>query len=389
MQHLGERAPEPGGRRPGAQVRERRGRRSDNARGIEQPAARDTAHATPGIAAIAFDRAHGRDHGPVEPGPRRELFGEPSLPGARIALDDGDHRLPLGLTRIPGRRQLGQLVRASDERRTTRLRCDWCWWRHRPPLLPPDALRQGCRRRIRLGGEFGLETRGEPLKHGECPRSVARERERPHRRPECRFRPPIKLLCALQDIERRCYLAGCEQLLGVPHAHVDRATAPVLALRREPVVELRGALDAEPLQELPLDERSRPAVVPCADERVERVEIEGDGAGRNAHLRGVRLQAVTDRLPQDTHGFVERPASGPLGLLAPQEPDQVVARPGPLRGAGEVDQECEMLVPRQRARRDGTVHAHLYRAERAAGDHAAALQRSVTSERAALSARAR
>src|SRR2546427_619133 len=77
----------------------------------------------------------------------------------------------------------------------------------------------------------------------------------------------------------------------------------------------------------------------------EGVGIELDGAGRHAHLGGIRLEAAPGGLAQHADRLVERVARVLFGLVRPQEPDEMLAGPEALRRSGEIDEQGEILFP--------------------------------------------
>jgi len=172
--------------------------------------------------------------------------------------------------------------------------------------------------------------------------------------------------------------------------HFDGPPAPVVALRGQPGVELRGAGHAEPLEEFPLHEACRARVVSRGHERLERVRIELDRAGEEAHLRGVGLEAAdADGFPPLPDRLIERMTRVVFRFVGPQQSDEMLARPGTLGGPCEVHQQRKMFAPKERRRRLPPVHADLDRTECADDDHKRCLQPIVIARRAALSARAR
>ena len=120
LHHFREGTPRRTGRRRAAELRQRGRWSPGDPWSIEQPAARDPEHPAPWVALVGCDCAHSRDHCAVEPSPGREFFGEPGLPGAGVALDDDDRRLPLGPARRPRVRQSSELERAPHQWGATR-----------------------------------------------------------------------------------------------------------------------------------------------------------------------------------------------------------------------------------------------------------------------------
>ncbi len=86
-------------------------------------------------------------------------------------------------------------------------------------------------------------------------------------------------------------------------------------------------------------------VVSCRRQGFEGVGIELDGAGRHAHLGGIRLEAAAGGLAQHADRLVERVARVLFGLVRPQEPDEMLACPEALRRSGEIDEQGEILFP--------------------------------------------
>src|SRR5213596_1753704 len=76
-------------------------------------------------------------------------------------------------------------------------------------------------------------------------------------------------------------------------------------------------------------------------------------------------------------------------LIPPQQSDQMIARAGALGGAGEVDEESEVLLPLQVGRRRPVRQPNEWRAQRLTKNHARGGHCSAAVRAAALSARAR
>ena len=170
-----------------------------------------------------------------------------------------------------------------------------------------------------------------------------------------------------------------QELFDALDERVHRARAPECPFGRDPVVEPGCAPHAEALEELSAHQRGGRFVVLSRDERVEPIGVELHRTGAESHLVAVRLEPpLAEVAAQCAHRLVERVARVLLGLVSPQQPDQMLPGAGAFRRAREVDEEREVLPPQQRGRRPGAVHAHIHRAQRAADDHAASHRRAAS-----------
>ena len=156
-----------------------------------------------------------------------------------------------------------------------------------------------------------------------------------------------------------------------------------------PVVEPGSAGDAESLEEHPRDQPGGRFVVTRGAAGVELLHVQRHRPIGQADMRPVRLEALARVGPQRRHGLVERVPGVFLRLIAPQQPDQVVAGPRALGRPGEVNEQREILVPLQAGGHAAVVEPDHGRAQRLAADHATSRQRRAVARTAALSARAR
>lgn len=259
---------------------------------------------------------------------------------------------------------------------------------------PPRALRAHPRGEraealARRRADLPLEPLAERLVGLQRRGALAGQRQRLHRRPRRRFGEGIEREGAVRGAGSVRQPAPARQVPRVRHQRLDRAAAPLRALRGEPVVEVRGVAHAEALEELPLGERRGGGPRAAPGLRRQPVHVQLDRAVAQPHLLALHLDVrLPGGAPQHVHRFPQRVPRGRLRLVRPQQADQMLARAGAPRRAGEIDQQREVLAPQQLGRRLEPVHRDEERPQGADGDHRAVPQCRAVARAAALSARA-
>ena len=131
---------------------------------------------------------------------------------------------------------------------------------------------------------------------------------------------------------------------------LDAAPQPMGTLGRHPILEAGSVRYSEALQEDPAGQLGRLGPPLLSHSLVEEIYVESDGPLGHQDSVGVGVEhAITRVPPDDAEGLVERVARRRLGLIAPQESDQVLTRALPIRRPREVEQERQVLSPRELA----------------------------------------
>ena len=201
--------------------------------------------------------------------------------------------------------------------------------------------------------------------------AVARYRETAHQHPGSRLGRAVEVDGPVRRVHRPGRVPARQQRGSVARQSLDRPLPPQRALRGEPMLELRRAGNGEPFEELPRHQRRGGAPILPARCLLEALGVEARGVGRQAHLPVIGRDAA---LPRETAQQLERHAQRPpgvlLGLVPPEEADQVLPRPSALWGPCQVDEQRQVLAPLQLAGCGSPVQEDLHGPEGVAGDHA-------------------
>ncbi len=138
----------------------------------------------------------------------------------------------------------------------------------------------------------------------------------------------------------------------------------------QPILERRTPGNREALHEIADGQIRHSLPILLRRQTLELLEIEANRVGRQADLIPLALQAFrTEMFAQNAHRLVQRVARRRIRLIAPEQPDEVVSRARSFRGAGKVDQQRQVLAPKQFRWRRIAVDQELDGAEHSAAYH--------------------
>src|SRR5688500_1975068 len=207
------------------------------------------------------------------------------------------------------------------------------WARHppTPPIFDACPTRGGF-------GRAGRESRA-PAPHRARHAAGARERAGAREGSNGRlggWSEATRLFGAPLSLRDR---AGGKNLVGACREPVDAGSLPRPSLGREPLLECAAPRDREAVEKGALP-----------------VLVEMDGLGGQSDLLPDGRDGTVAQVPADQPDcFVQRMARTGLRTVAPEEPDEVLARASAPWRLREIDEQREMLAPEQLRRRDGGV----------------------------------
>ena len=220
-----------------------------------------------------------------------------------------------------------------------------------------------------MSAELG-QARVEALAQLERAAAVARERETPDRRPERWLRHRLEGYGAGCDAAGLAGLACAGERIGAAHQDLEASAPPLLPLGRQPVLESGGVGHAEALEELARDQLGGRGPVLLGRQLLEPTHVQIHRALGEPDLADRDLHGLMARVPANhAKRLAQRVARRQLGPIGPQEADQMLTTASLAWGAGEIDEQREVLAPEQLGRRGGAIDRHLDRPERPADDH--------------------
>ena len=284
-----------------SQLRQRAWRGCRDAARVEQATARDAQNAAPRIRLIGFHRPHGGHHRAIEARAPGELVRQPALSRTAVALDQHDTATASLPAAVPRAHEPVELGAPPHQ---------WCATRFGAGRLQAQrpVVTNAGRQRLGLGVRrltVLLEPLGECGDRRQCAPPIAGQGERAQQRPDGDGGSRIELLGGPRRLLRRLQVAARQRLAGLGHEYLDRAPLPVRPLRRHPVVEFRGAVDAQPVEKGTGDQPGRRLVVAARCQRLHLLHIQRYAGVRQPHVRAGRVHRAGRELPQRRHRMRE------------------------------------------------------------------------------------
>ena len=350
-----------------AQSRERAGGRPGEPRRFPEPCGNEPGDGAPFPVSVGLHRARRRHGRVVQPDARHELLEQPGLPLPGLAL----HEHHLSATRfcsVPGGDELGELRRASHERRARprgrRRRQDAT-----AHARIPDPLGQPQRLRPRRRGEALAQRPRHVGGHAQRAGPIARQGECAHGRPGGGLGGQIEGHRAQREAHGSRGVASGELAFRRADQGPQPLRTPDRPLGAEPALELVRLGDRESFKKLPLDEPGGAGPVAARIQLGKPVAVQRDGVRAQPNLIHLHPHCV---VPQDAaenpQSLAERVAGLLLIPIAPQQAHEMLARAAPPRAPREIDQEGEVLAPQELGRGVRAVHRHAGRSHRPAVD---------------------
>ncbi len=355
----------------GVELSERReglGRRAADPGRIRQPAGQQTGERAPRYRHIGGYRAGRGDRCFIQARAREQLLEEPGLPFSGLSLEEHDLS-PTGLRTPPRVCELCELSATTHEW-GARARRRWGGRADHPTPDPrlPDSLHEARGLDARLRPERRPERPRQLLGHLQRSGPVSGERERAHRRARHNLGRPVERHGTQGGLRRSGRVALFELHRGASLERLERARAPQHALGREPVLELAGLPNRQPLEKLAVHERGGPRPIATPAQLREAIAVERHCVRGQTHLIHIGANTrVAQHTAKDTERFAERVASLLLITVAPQQAHQVFARATPARTARQIYEQCDVLAPEQLSRGVRPRHRNTDRAEHSAG----------------------
>ena len=237
-----------------------------------------------------------------------------------------------------------------------------------PAPAATDALDQCEGLLARLGSHLA-HAGVKPIEKIQRPGTVPRECPRAKGGAQCRFGGGVDQNGPLGRLAGLLCPAEPGQIPGRPHEHLDRSPPPELALRGQPVLELRRIRNREAFEKLPGDELRGAFPVLGGRELLQPIHVQLDQVRGQPDLACRRIHGGLAGVPANhPERLAERVPGRGLGPISPQQPDEVLAAPGPTGRPCEINQQGQVLAPEQLRWGRTAVHADLDRSQRAAKD---------------------
>lgn len=112
-----------------------------------------------------------------------------------------------------------------------------------------------------------------------------------------------------------------------------------------PFFEGGSVIEVEPLQEIaPQHPCFQVRLLPGAGQKAQCVNLQ-QGVVQRDRLAPRQQSFSAQRTPEASYGLVQRVPRVLLRFLGPQQPHEMVAAAGAIRGAGEVDEQSKVFAP--------------------------------------------